>query len=181
MLRAVILSVLGPSILLAQPRAESAPPLADSVAPGTNRHFSYSVTAPIAAHRVWTKWMDVGGWPAWDQELRSAAVDAPLAAGVRGRLIPVRGRAASFRVTEFIERSRYAFVTGLPLASLTITRSLIDHGDSTTFTHDVRFDGFLGRVFAAKFGPAFRRALPRAMLTLAASAADSTHQPARQP
>jgi Polyketide cyclase / dehydrase and lipid transport len=151
------------------------------IAPGTNRHFSYTVTAAVTADRIWVQWMEVAAWPTWDTELRSASADAPLASGVRGRVVPSRGRPSEFRVTEFVDLLRYAFVTRLPLASLTVTRSLHVHDDSTLFTHDVRFDGLLGRLFAAAFGPAFRRALPKVMMTLAARAADSTVRVPRQP
>ncbi len=144
------------------------------IAPGTNRHFSYTATAAVTADRIWAQWMDVSAWPTWDSELLAARADAPLAAGVCGSATPLRGRTSTFRVTEFADLRRFTFVTKLPLASLIITRSLVAHNDGTSFTHDVRFDGLLGPVFAAALGPSFRRALPQVMLALAARAADST-------
>lgn len=104
---------------------------------------------------------------AWDVELQAASVKQPLALGVEGRLVPRSGVSSGFKVTLFEPGRRYAFETALPLARLTIRRELQPQGDATTFTHEVRFSGVAGPVFAALPGPRLRAALPAAMVRIA--------------
>jgi hypothetical protein len=141
------------------------------MASGSNAHFSHTVTARSTPARIWSIWMDVSNWPSWDTELQSASASAPLALGVEGKLVPLRGRPSTFKVVGFEEGRMYAFETALPLGRLTIKRELAQAGDSTTFTHDVRFSGLSGPVFASLFGPGFRVALPAVMERIAAQAA----------
>ncbi len=84
--------------------------------------------------------------------------------------MPVRGRASRFRVTTLEPGVSYTFETLLPGATLRIVRSVIATERGSRFTHDVSFHGPLGRIFASRFGPSFRRALPQAMQRLAAQA-----------
>lgn len=158
--------------------AQSPPP--PSAAAGTDGHFAHTVTVAAAPSQVWAVWMDVARWPAWDTELREASAEAPLAANVRGRLVPLRGRPARFRVAALVPERSYTLDTALPLATLRITRTLEPTAEGTRFTHDVRFTGPLGWLFARQLGPAFRRALPDVMNRVAAQArADSSEQTAR--
>jgi hypothetical protein len=151
------------------PRPDSATP-SESLAAGSNRHFQHSLTASVAADAIWTLWTDVASWPEWDAEVLSATAQAPLALGVRGTLVPKVGRPSGFQISAWRPRSMYAVTTSLPLASLIVTRSLVTQGTSVTITHDVRFSGPLGGVFALLFGPRFRRVLPAVMTTLVALA-----------
>lgn len=167
LITAVIVAIAGCATSGVKPESavESAAP-----AGGSNRHFSHTIDVAAAPSRIWDLWMDARGWPAWDPELREVSADSALAVGVEGRLVPVRGRASRFRVTEMTTGQRYAFETRLPAATLRITRTVVAIPEGSRLTHDVQFSGPLGRVFAAKFGPAFRRALPVAMSQLAALA-----------
>lgn len=140
------------------------------LADGTNRHFSHTIDVAAPPSRIWALWMDARSWPTWDPELREVSAESALAIGVRGRLVPIRGKPARFRVTELTDGERYVFETQLPAATLRITRTVTATPGGSRFTHDVQFAGPLGGIFAAKFGPAFRRALPVAMARLAALA-----------
>jgi uncharacterized protein YndB with AHSA1/START domain len=163
----VLVAIAGCAGASAKPAAALEPAVP---AAGSNRHFSHTIEVAAPPGRIWGIWMDARGWPAWDPELREVSSEAALAVGVEGRLVPVRGRASRFRVTELIAGERYTFETRLPAATLRITRTVTTTPEGSRFTHDVQFSGPLGRVFAAKFGPAFRRALPIAMSQLAALA-----------
>lgn len=139
---------------------------------GTDRAFSYEVTTTASADRVWTLWTDVSTWKMWDQGLKDAELSEPMRLGSKGKIIPLSGPSASFVVTEFNPKASYTFVTTLPFAKLTVQRTII--GTSPTrFRHDVSFSGPMAAVFAKRFGPGFRVALPptmRAIATLAESA-----------
>jgi hypothetical protein len=148
----------------------SSNPAAPVLASGSNAHFTRTVTVRAPAARIWSIWMDVPNWPTWDTELKSANAKGPLALGVEGALLPLSGRASTFKVVAFEEGRMYAFETALPLGRLTIRRELVQAEGSTTFTHDVRFSGLSGPVFASLFGPGFRVALPAVMDRIAVQA-----------
>lgn len=137
------------------------------IAPGTNRDFSYTV-ATSAPDEVWRLWTTPATWAQWDKGLKSASMEGEMTLGSTGQIIPLSGPSSRFEVTAFDPRDSYAFVTPLPLARLTVTRSF--NADRTAFTHRVRFDGPMATAVAAMFGPGFRRALPPTMRALNALA-----------
>ena len=136
---------------------------------GTDRAFSYEVTTTASPDRVWSLWTDVSTWKIWDKGLKDAELGEPMRRGSKGKIIPLSGPSASFTVTEFDPKISYAFVTDLPLAKLTVRRTIV--GTSPTrFRHDVAFSGALAGTFAKRFGPGFRAALPPTMREIAALA-----------
>ena len=142
-------------------------------AEGTNALFRHTVSVKAPPERIWSIWMDVANWPTWDTELTQATTDAPLAVGVAGKVTTKNGIASSFKVVSFMPQMptpTYAFETPLPSATLTVTRSLVQQGSSTVFTHQVAFGGEKGAFFADQFGPGFRAALPQVMDNIAAQA-----------
>ncbi|MEO0558332.1 MAG: SRPBCC family protein [Bacteroidota bacterium] len=134
------------------------------LAAGTNRAFAHTVRVQAPPDSVWRLWTEVERWPDWDSELEHASLKGPFEQGARGRLVPVEGQSSSFRITELDVGRSYTFETKLPLSVLRIERSWV-HVDSASvdITHAVSFHGVLGGVFARRFGPRFRQALPIAM------------------
>lgn len=139
------------------------------VTDGTNRDFACT---RLTRHpdRIWELWTTPDSWHMWDLGLRSAEMEAPMAQGSTGRLFPVSGPASRFQVTVFEPRDRYAFVTALPFANLTVARFFSE--DRSSFTHRVSFSGPLAGLFAWHFGPRFRAALPPTLQRLVALSED---------
>lgn len=140
------------------------PPSSTEPAPaeGTNRAFHASLRTAASPEAVWRVWMDVPGWKAWDEGLKDARLaepGAPMKLGTRGTVTPKSGPDSAFAVTAFEEGARYAFETRLPLATLTVERSITSRAP-TEFRHDVSFSGPLAFLWSRLFGPGFRRALP---------------------
>lgn len=142
------------------------------LAGGSDQAFHHEVTTGASPEAIWALWMDVPGWGCWDAGLKSASSRAPLARGVTGRIVPQRGPAARFVVSAFAPSDHYAFETALPLARLTVRRTIIATSP-TVIRHDVAFSGLLAGFWAARFGPGFRRALPPTMDRLVALAGDA--------
>jgi hypothetical protein len=140
----------------------TAAPAAPLVADGNNKVFRYDVTTAASPAAVWAVWMDVAGWGRWDLGLESARSEGALAAGVKGQIVPRSGPASRFRVTAFVPLQSYAFETALPLAKLTVRRAIVGTAP-TVIRHEVRFSGLLAGVWAGRFGPSFRAALPPTM------------------
>jgi len=138
-------------------------------AQGSNTAFRHEITTDAPPDAVWRLWMDVATWASWDQGLKNARADAPLALNVTGIITPQNGPDARFVVTAFDPGRSYAFTTALPLATLTVTRTITGE-HPTRFRHDVRFAGILGAFWAAQLGPTFRAALPPTMDAIRARA-----------
>lgn len=146
----------------AAPNTASAAPMAS----GSNREFQHDVTTTASPAAVWAVWMDVPGWGRWDLGLKSARSDAPLAKGVSGSIVPRSGSTANFVVRDFVAGKSYTFETSLPLAKLSVRRSIVATSP-TRFRHEVRFSGWLAGFWAWQLGPSFREALPPTMRKLA--------------
>jgi hypothetical protein len=136
------------------------------IATGTNQAFYHEVTTTAPPSAVWAVWTDVAGWGRWDKGLKSASLVGPFESGARGTLTPLSGPNARFVVREVRQGISYRFTTALPLASLSVTRTIVSSGQNapTVFRHDVRFDGLLASFWAKRFGPGFRAALPPTMV-----------------
>jgi hypothetical protein len=166
------MSKLVVSALAALAASTDAPAQAPVIAAGTNQAFSHEVTTSGPPSAVWAVWTDVAGWGRWDKGLKSASLDGPFVTGARGTLTPLSGPNARFVVREVRQGVSYRFTTALPLASLSVTRTIVSSGQNapTVFRHDVRFDGLLGGFWAKRYGPGFRAALPPTMAGVAALA-----------
>jgi uncharacterized protein YndB with AHSA1/START domain len=163
------IAVLAAGLLAACSGAPKAAPPGTPLAEGTNRAFSHEVTTDAPPDAVWALWTDASTWKDWDKGLKSAEHEGEMKAGSKGRIIPLDGPAAGFTVTAVEPGKSYAFRTGLPLATLTVSREITGTAP-TRFRHSVSFSGPLAGYWSGQFGPGFRAALPPTMETLAAMA-----------
>lgn len=130
---------------------------------GTNANFEHTVMTEIDRARIWELWVEPATWGTWDGGLRSASSGGGrLWEGSLGQIVPLSGPPSEFRVMDMREGEGYSFATTLPLAKLTVSRFFVEGG----ITHRVRFEGVLGWLWAAAFGPGFRRELPLTMQRL---------------
>lgn len=136
------------------------------IAAGTNRSFHHEVSTSASAAAVWRLWTDASTWKDWDQGLKDASLSGAMSLGSKGTILPKSGPASRFVVTEWTEGKSYAFKTSLPLASLTVRRTLMETSP-VRFRHEVSFDGLLAGFWANQFGPQFRAALPPTMREIA--------------
>ena len=125
-----------------------------------SRFFSASRKTPAPPERIWRLWTDVANWKTWDTGLRDARMERPFSVGRPGVIVDLQGRESAFRVTECIPNVTYTYRVKLPLAALLITRFLRVSDGRTTFTHEVRFVGVLGGLFAFLLGRGFQKMLP---------------------
>ncbi len=137
----------------------------------SNQHFRAKATTSATVAAVWQVWTDVPNWPEWDTGLKEASLDGELALGATGTLLPQSGPRSTFTVSEWDPQSSYAFTTDLPLAQLTVRRTILraDEG-AVMFEHEVFFSGFLGSVFGWVLGRDFRDQLPKVVQAVAARA-----------
>ena len=139
------------------------------IAEGNNQDFHHIVVTAASVQAIWHLWTDVAGWSRWDGGLKSAALNGAFAAGSIGTIVPLSGPKARFTITTVEPNRAYSFVTNLPLGKLTVTRRFLEPATSgaTRFEHHITFSGLLSRLWAAQFGPGFRKELPATMERLA--------------
>lgn len=132
-------------------------------AQGNHKHFQHTLETTATAAEIWRIWTDVDHWAAWDTGLQQATLAGSFEEGTKGTLISDQGRKAKFMVTAVDEGVSYTFKTRLPLGRLQITRSLREQNGTVLFTHEVRFRGLTGGLFARMLGKAYREMLPKVM------------------
>ncbi|WP_179379251.1 SRPBCC family protein [Jannaschia marina] len=137
---------------------------------GTKRSFRDVRTTNAAIAAIWSAWMDVPNWKAWDVGLRDARAETPLHLGARSTITDRSGRVVPFEIVRFEEGWSYAIANPLPLGGRLVVERTITATDPTGFRHDVRFEGFGGVLLAPILGRQFRVMLPEAMDRLAALA-----------
>lgn len=129
----------------------------------SDKHFWYSMETTAVPEKIWQIWADVPNWNQWDTGLQSAELSEKLALNATGIITSLEGRKSKFRIVAFEEGKSYTFKTRLPLGALHVKRYLETKNGKTVFTHDVRFSGITGGLFAKKFGPKFREMLPEVL------------------
>ncbi len=129
-------------------------------------HAQHTLETTTSPESIWRRWVNVQGWPDWDDGVEWATLQGPLAVGASG-VIKWWGERVAFRVTEFVEGrsftckgrklgTDFAFVHRLEPCSL-----------GTKLTHRVEATGPLAWLLGLTLGRRIRESLPRAARKLA--------------
>ncbi|MEM1408042.1 MAG: SRPBCC family protein [Bacteroidota bacterium] len=129
----------------------------------TNHYFSFTIVVNSSHDKVWSLLIDVDRWHKWDTELIKAELTEDFALGAKGVLIPKKGPKLKFYISELIPNQSYTFVTKMPVGTLEIRRTLKQKSDQIEFTDEIRFTGFLKRIFGLMLGGGFKAVLPEVM------------------
>ncbi|GMN10882.1 hypothetical protein MTsPCn9_28060 [Croceitalea sp. MTPC9] len=129
----------------------------------TNYHFQYSILVNNSQEKVWNFLTNVDRWKEWDTELKSSTVSGNFSLGVKGILTPKKGPKLKFHISELEPNKSYTFVTKMPVGTLEIKRTLEKKDDLIEFTDDIKFTGFLKKLFGLMLGGGFKSVLPEVM------------------
>jgi Polyketide cyclase / dehydrase and lipid transport len=113
---------------------------------------------------VWEKaYADAAAWPRWNDELRSAELDGPLAPGATARIVFRTGLRLRFRVVGFEQGRLFTDEARLPGARMG-HRHLVEPGASggSRLTNTIYIDGPLAPLWRRIMGPRAAKALPDA-------------------
>jgi hypothetical protein len=138
--------------------------------------FSHTLKTTASPECIWEIWTDVARWSNWDTELKDAGLQVPFSLGAVGELVPKKGRASTFKISQFSSGSSYTFTVGLPLCRLNVHRYLTTHSDGLYFTHEVSFQGLLAFIFGLLLGRRFKAVLPSIMANVR-QIAEAANQP----
>ena len=78
-------------------------------------------------------------------------------------ITPKKGPKLKFYISKLVPNTSYTFVTKMPFGSLEIKRTLEKKGHLIEFTDDIKFTGFLKRLFGIMLGNSFKSVLPEVM------------------
>jgi hypothetical protein len=121
---------------------------------------------------VWAVATDVARWPAWDPHEQDARLDGPFAPGTRGWSRPNGGPAATWTLTEVVDRTRWASECPLPGGKLSGVNVYEPLGDwRIRCVKTVTVTGPLVPLFRLHFGRGIRRDMFRTWTALEREAA----------
>ena len=140
--------------------------------------FQEEVLIGAQAATVFRLYANVAGWPDWDSEVKSAAIDGAFQAGARGTLTPKGGPVAKIRVTEVTPNQSFTVESKLPLCTMRFEHELHGAGEATRAVHRVSFHGPLSFLFGRLVGNSIRRGLPASMRGLKRASESGAPMPA---
>jgi hypothetical protein len=117
----------------------------------------------VTASAIWSRaYADVVAWPAWNDALASASLDAPFVAGSRARVRFRTGLRLRFTLVE-VERERvFTDESRLPGARMGHRHELqpLPDGDGVRLINTIYIRGPLARLWAPILGPQAKKGLP---------------------
>jgi hypothetical protein len=128
----------------------------------------------VAPAAIWARaYADAGAWPEWNEEIRSAELDGPLALGARARVRFETGLRLRFTVVEFEQGRVFTDEARLPGARMGHRHLLEPVGEGTRLTNTIYVEGRLACLWRRLLGPRAAAALPGAQEKIVALAAAS--------
>lgn len=128
-----------------------------------DHQFHCSVVVNNTRDKVWDFLIDVDRWKEWDTELVNSRLFSEFAVGSEGELKPKKGPTLKFNISEIEPHLSYTFITKMPVGTLEIKRIIKEKREGVEFTDDIRFTGFLKRIFGLMLGKGFKKVLPEVM------------------
>lgn len=121
---------------------------------------------------IWSRWKDVEGWPAWDEDLEWARLLGPLQTGSRGIVKRKGSLRQHFRVEEVQEGRGFTCVAWKLLARVRWVHRVEPGRLGSRVTQRIEAKGPMAWCFRLFMAPRIHRSLPRAVRMLARIAAD---------
>jgi hypothetical protein len=136
---------------------------------------SSTLEAQASPASVWEKaYADAVAWPLWNQELKSATLDGPLALGATARIVFKTGLRLRFRVVEFEEGRLFTDESRLPGARMGHRHLVEPTADGgSRLTNTIYIEGPLAPLWRWVMGPRAVKALPGAQRGIAELGGDA--------
>ena len=125
--------------------------------------FEEKVLVSASAEKLFSFYANVSGWPSWDTEVKSSAIDGPFSSGTTGTLQPSSGPKAKITFTEVVANRSFSVENKLPLCVMRFEHELAPVGNQTQALHRVSFVGLLAPLFGRLIGSQIAKGLPRTL------------------
>jgi uncharacterized protein YndB with AHSA1/START domain len=97
----------------------------------------------VSADQVWSVWTDVNQWTSWQNDLELARLEHDFKAGTKFLMRPKGGPNVNIELLR-VERNRnFTDLTRFPLARMTGSHDLIEHGDELEVRTTMKVEGLL--------------------------------------
>lgn len=131
------------------------------------RIIEHAEKTTATREQIWALWADLPGWPRWDENLESVAIDGPFESGTFGRLKPVKAKEVAIEILEVDAPNRFVDIQLLPKSAMRTVHEISDaDGGGLIVTQTVTFTGPLRRLFSFILGRSMKRDMPVAMRKL---------------
>lgn len=138
--------------------------------------------ASVPPAAIWEgAYADASAWPEWNDEIKRAELDGPLAIGAKARVRFETGLRLRFRVVECEEGSVFTDEASLPGARMGHRHLLEPVGAGTMLTNTIYIEGRLAWLWRRILGPRAAKALPRAQERIVALCAEGSGDPSLRP
>jgi hypothetical protein len=134
---------------------------------------------------VWSRaYADAEAWPKWNDEIKRASLDRPLALGASARIVFRTGLRLRFAVVEYDEGRLFTDEARLPGARMG-HRHLVEalDGGGCRLVNTIYVEGPAATLWRRILGPAAARTLPgaqRAIVTVASESASAIEVPSHE-
>ncbi|WP_344616254.1 SRPBCC family protein [Dactylosporangium salmoneum] len=69
--------------------------------------YEHAVDSTAAPQRIWTVWVDVPNWPAWNAGVEKAAIEGPFAPGTRFTMTPPGEEPIAMVLADVVPHERF--------------------------------------------------------------------------
>jgi len=122
--------------------------------------YAASIDVLATPDQVYSLWSDPGGWPQWDPDLESAALDGPFETGSTGSIKALGSPRTRIRLTKVHPGSSFVAEASLPGGRMVFEHTLEVTPTGCSVAHVVSFVGPLSRLYALLIGARIARGLP---------------------
>ncbi|MFC4535721.1 SRPBCC family protein [Sphaerisporangium dianthi] len=135
--------------------------------------FEHSIDAAVTPAAVWSRYIDVDTWPAWNAGMEKVQLNGPFHAGGTGEVTMTGDARAPFTLTEVAVDEGFTIEVRVGPGVVTRSRcriaALPEHG--CRITHSVELDGPGGDEMGAAAGPILSGNITRGVDEVAKAAA----------
>ncbi len=130
-------------------------------------HVQHTLETTTSPESIWRCWMDVAGWPGWDEGLEWATIQGPVTVGSSGAIKWCGGERVPFRVVELVEGRSFTCLVRTLGSNLIFVHSLEPSSLGTKLTHRVESRGIMAWYLGLTLGRRLRESVPIAARKLA--------------
>jgi hypothetical protein len=97
----------------------------------------------LAADKVWAVWSDINRWTEWQDDLESAKLEGEFKVGNTFTIRPKGGPNVKIAIHRAEKNVNFTDITKFPLAKMTGSHDLIQHGDELELRTTMTVTGLL--------------------------------------
>jgi hypothetical protein len=128
-----------------------------------------TVTVDALVHDIWAVWVDVNGWPTWDDGLEKAQLHGNFKVGNGFTLKPEGADPVEATLVSVTQGEEFTDEVALPFGTIRTQHRLAELDELVAITHEIRAEiaGPQAGFFAEHIWPELQAGVSKALLSLA--------------